>query len=210
MSLSTWMHIQSLSGLAIGSFSTLHIINNLCAIYSQDAYDSLMLVLREVYQNPAVEAAGIAAIGIHLLSGFKVSKGISHNMATRRILHKIAGYILAGSLILHVSHVRILPAIANSTADFAYVHSFIVRHPTIALPAYNLLLLAGITHTTYGISRVLANLNLVRLRPWLTDLIVLGTSLAGIAAVQGLADIVFMAAVNKPTKRKFYMLPYPV
>eukprot|EP00053_Salpingoeca_punica_P009243 m.82789 g.82789 ORF g.82789 m.82789 type:complete len:252 (+) comp14934_c0_seq3:236-991(+) len=159
----TLRRLQAGSGLTFGTFGTLHVANLYLAMFSQRSVDSVMTLLQQVYHRKEVECLGIAALATHAMCGFVLARRRGGSIVAeddfRKTLHRVTGYILAGSVTLHVLHMRVYPHLSGKASDFLSVHYCIKSWPAVFYPAFGLLVVAGIYHQCYGIVRAITSLS---------------------------------------------------
>jgi len=146
--------VQAISGLAFAFFLTLHLATTISGVAGPAVYDDVLTTLRRVYR-PTL-ALELALVGTPAV--VHVGCAIAQIVRRRRrgwaartpLAHRVAGYVLLAAIGGHVYATRIVPALGNDPADYAYLAYSLLNWPLFMRPYYVLLAAAGATHLVFG------------------------------------------------------------
>lgn len=91
----------AISGLAFGSFLSLHFVNTMSASFGPLGYEEVQTYLRQYYQHPLVEPLLFGSLGVHVCSGAYLwykrrdlvkANRINPHYSLRHKIHSYAGY----------------------------------------------------------------------------------------------------------------------
>eukprot|EP00730_Choanoeca_flexa_P002802 TRINITY_DN1117_c0_g1_i2.p1 TRINITY_DN1117_c0_g1~~TRINITY_DN1117_c0_g1_i2.p1 ORF type:complete len:210 (+),score=32.36 TRINITY_DN1117_c0_g1_i2:26-655(+) len=196
----SWRTIQAITGSALSAYATMHLFNHWLAIHSQDAYDNVMLALRELYQHPSIECAGLGVLALHIYAGRQIDPVTKSKTASSK-LQRYTGTALGGLLGLHVIHTRILPALDDAPADFAFVHEAMQDYPLIGKAFFGGLIMAGTCHTYNGLAVSLQRLGVVNSSQITRRLVALSACVLSAGAMAGLTGHLY------PVARPLFRIP---
>ncbi|KAL9649993.1 hypothetical protein ABK040_003111 [Willaertia magna] len=152
--------VQHWTGISIFVFTTLHIANASTGAISQDLYDKVLGVMRNVYRpHPLVERC-LLLTPIIVHAGASILRNILSRMnkkekTTAISLHKVTGFALLAILPVHYLATRV---VSGRNADFTLVSSSLEKFPgfSIMFPYYVALLFSGIYHSFTGLNTILS------------------------------------------------------
>lgn len=155
----TWRRAQAASGLMIGAFVALHLVNLPFALVP-GGYDAAQRVLRAIYQSPVFEIPFVAALGVHIVAGIRAIATRERAPAASwpQRLHRYSAWYLLMVVVVHMAATRgasfffgVYPEAAGVSFAFAWL-------PYFFWPYYLLLALSGLVHLGYGAPRAMATL----------------------------------------------------
>jgi len=174
----TLSKLQAVSGLAFGTFASLHLCNTITANLGYKTYNGVMNVFRIYYQNPVVElvVVGVALVThmtcsfikinrrMRLLSTQEVVKNKGGESSTKETdlisrlketfvlspeeLHAKTGIVLLVFVLGHIAATRV--AAWNHPLNFSSLSFTLSQWPMLFYPYYILFGISGVYHLSYG------------------------------------------------------------
>jgi succinate dehydrogenase/fumarate reductase cytochrome b subunit len=157
----TWPQVQALTGLAMAPFVAVHLLSTAAAVVGPRRYDAMMDALRAVYQHPALEAALLVAIALHIVAAVRVrcfatatlaQTPISAAPTVRQLAHRYGGWFMALITPLHVFSTRLAPGSRHDFAGLAYTMQ---RVPLLFRTYFTVFAFSGVAHLLIGMPAAL-------------------------------------------------------
>lgn len=153
MGLSRKLH--HLTGLVFSLFLAFHLFNTVCAIFP-GWFDRVQDILRQVYQNVAVEVVLLSCLLLHVVLSlqsifFDSSRQSFASSTLRSKFHKLASYALLCIVGFHFTATRVVTSFQNIRLQFLGL-AFTLHHVpfNLMLIYYTLLSLSGFIHMIIG------------------------------------------------------------
>lgn len=155
----TWRRAQAASGVMIGAFVALHLVNLPFALVP-GGYDAAQRLLRAIYQSPAFEIPLVAALAVHIAAGIRniATRGRAPAATWPQRLHRLSAWYLLAVVGLHVAATRGASLFFGVYPESAGVAFALAWLPLFFWPYYLLLALSGLVHLGYGAPRAIATL----------------------------------------------------
>ena len=205
--------VQAASGLGFAFFLALHLATTVSAVGGPASYDGTLASLRAVYRaHPIVELLLIGATAathitcaiLQIVRRRRTGPHPSPPLVLR--IHRWAGYFLMLAIVGHVYATRVMPAMAESGADFSYLAFSILAWPYFIKPYYYALGLAGAIHLGLGLGYAMTALG--PRSPWIRKASAAGAGIAAALVVAGVTGMIARSAEADRSRFDVYRALY--
>jgi len=225
--MSTVKKVQAASGLLFGAFLFLHLLTHFTLNLGYDEADERLHSFRVIYQNPIFEIMLLVTVLAHVYANISIythrqkierhahkgeDKSKQHQVAGNLELkaHRIAGYVLAFSIVGHVAATRLGPMFILEDPS-VYDYSFVAKVNDLLPGQFFLIYLAvfGMAagwHMIYGTRSAISTLRgssvLGKPFPMLLKVLALANHILIVGAVLALGG--FRYAIDTETKAELH------
>jgi len=137
------------SGLFLVTFIGLHLFNHFYSVFGEDKHIEMMNTLRHLYRNPLFEIPLLIAVGVQMVSGFRLVR-INRKVVLSNLdrLQIWTGLYLALFLIIHVTAVMVGRFILHLDTNFYFGVAGLNSFPfsLFFIPYYSLAILSVFGH----------------------------------------------------------------
>eukprot|EP01122_Echinamoeba_exundans_P016183 TRINITY_DN8123_c0_g1_i1.p1 TRINITY_DN8123_c0_g1~~TRINITY_DN8123_c0_g1_i1.p1 ORF type:complete len:251 (+),score=20.43 TRINITY_DN8123_c0_g1_i1:106-858(+) len=159
--------IQAGSGLFLGTFVSMHLVETISAYYGPFAYDEALNFFRLYYHHPVIESLLATSAVAHVLSGwylYSKRQTPASQLNVYQNLNNLSGMWLSMAISIHFGGARFPSLVLGEDflPDFSFnTHSFRGLSGLFFYPWYFALALCGTYHSLYSSIKALANLKVV-------------------------------------------------
>jgi len=146
--------IQAISGVAFGSFLSIHFINHFASPLGREGYDEALTFFRQFYQTKFLEPLVLGSALIHMACGYTLASRRPKYFPPAALstqIQRITGWTLASIVIFHVAATRGPDWLNGDKYDYTGLHLTVVRLPYFFIPYYVIFAASGMSHLVIGL-----------------------------------------------------------